>query len=392
MKGYDVVVIGSGLIGVSTAYEIAKEGRKVALLDRKGLSCGASTASTGMLLFEGAGDGLSLSLCRDSLLKYQQLHEELNYNIGFQKLGLLIFFEKDGEREKAIPMMNTYRNFGFKSEIVGAEEVCRMEPEFNTECCCGALQLEQWQMDPMAVVYGYFLKAREYGCEWLFDNEVVGFDSAGDKIKDVITSNDKIYADQFVVATGAWTRDLLQTIGIDIPEFYINGAAMIAEPEKIHLRHGLYPFSTPRVAMEKKASRLIEEMGWENIPQLNANEFVTLPDTHGNLMIAQRSHVKPGYMERVPTEYIRDMAAQMLHYFPSFTETHIIRAWSSPVPFVPDGKPFFGFVQPYNNLFISSGFASVLIMTPVIAKMTKNMLNENYAGYDVSEWEPMRFA
>ncbi len=392
MKTYDVVVIGSGLIGVSTAYEMAKIGRSVALLDAKGLSAGASTANTGMLLFEGADHGTAFDLCSDSIREYRQLEEELGHKTGFQKLGLITFFEEENEASLARPFSDFYRENGFASEILSAREVHELEPGLKMDTIVGGMFLEQWQMDPMEVIYGYFLKAREYGAEWFPCCGAEDFVVENGKITAVKTPCGNISGGQYVVAAGAWTRDLLKKLGIVIPEYYINGAAMICERGKVDLHHALYPYSTPRVAMEQNSSRLIAELGWENIPKQNTNEFVTLPDVNGNLMIAQRSHVYPGYTQHVPTDYIRDMAQNMLKYFPGFAESRVIRSWITPVPFVPGGDPFFGFAKPYDNLFISSGFASVLIMTPMIAKMTRAMLDGKHPGYEVGGWDPMRFS
>ena len=69
MIKYDIIIIGAGLIGIPIAYELAKAGRKVAVVDAKGLGAGASTANGGMLLLEGNANGPAFSMTTSARLK-----------------------------------------------------------------------------------------------------------------------------------------------------------------------------------------------------------------------------------------------------------------------------------------------------------------------------------
>ena len=390
-KIYDVAVIGSGLIGVTAAYELAKSGQKVALLDAGGLSKGASSANTGLLLFEGASDNTAMELCRDSLTEYRNLNETLGVDTMFQKLNLIIFMQEEKERKEAKALSDTYKSHGFVSDIIDNETIRELEPGFCLEKVNGALYLEQWQMDPMKVVYGYFKRFREYGGDWYPYTPAVDFIYEDHRILGVKTPSDTIYAGQFVVAAGAWSRELMAKVGFDLHEYYINGAAMVAERGGCELRHGVYPFANPRIRDEQAAGRMAMEVGWENVTPIDAMEPALIPDVHGTLLVAERIHIGPEMMGAMPASYLRDMAASVLEYFPGFSGSRIIRSWITPVPFVPGGQPFFGFVKPFDNLFISSGYVSVLVMAPVLGAMTKRMLLGENPGYDVREYDPMRF-
>ena len=93
----------------------------------------------------------------------------------------------------------------------------------------------------------------------------------------------------------------------------------------------------------------------------------------------------------VPPDFLRDMAQNVVRHFPVLEYCRIVRSWICPVPFVPDEKPFYGYVEPYRNLFISSGFSSVLIMAPIIGQLTKELLCGNKIPYDFRSFDPLRF-
>lgn len=391
MKTYDVAVIGSGLVGLSTAYELAKKGRKVALIDAGGLSSGASSANTSLLLFEGVTRGLIFDLCAESIGLYAGLAEELGADIGFETAKMICYIRNEADFPEARRIRDFYVENGFEYDVVDAPTLHKLEPELNMDGILGGLYFTQWKMDPLRLVYAYFTRARGYGMDWYPYSKAIGFEQSGGRIMGVSTEKGTIYAQQYVIATGAWTRKLMLTLGIDIPEYYIQGAALVAERGGVSLNNVLYQFEPARMHMEQRSGELAMKLGWENIPKQETSEFVIVQDSHGNIISAQSSMVIPDIVDTVPPEFLRDMAANIRRHFPKFGSCKVIRSWICPVPFVPDGKPFFGFVRPYDNLLLASGFASVLIMAPILGKLAYSMLEREAISYDLSGFEPRRF-
>jgi len=255
----------------------------------------------------------------------------------------------------------------------------------------GAVRFEQWKMDPLRVVYAYFARARQLGMDWYPYHKVTGFEHDGTRIIAAITSHGPIHAGQFVVAAGAWTRELMLTLGVDIPEYYIQGAALVLERGKVNLNTAVCHFDPVRPRLEQACGRLALTQGWGNFPPQEGCEFIILLDSNGNVITAQRNVVRPDILTAVPPDYVRDMAKNVLRHFPAIGKCKAIRSWICPVPFVPDGKPFLGFVAPYGNLLITSGYASVLIMTPVLGSLACSLLDGEGSPYDISAFAPLRF-
>lgn len=393
MNHYDVAIIGSGFVGLATALELCKQGLSVALLDAAGLSAGASSANTSLLLFENTRDATILRMCFDGIAGFETLHEELGRDIGFRELDFLAFLEDAGDLAAAQEQRDFYLSQGVAYDLLSPGETYRLHPLLKPGAVVGAARYTQWAIDPLQAVYAYFARARDLGMDWYPKSAVIGFETQNNRITAALTPGGKISAGHFMVCAGAWTRDILKTVGIALPEYYIQGAAMVLErmsPSPIPTAAS--PFFGPRLAMEKEAVSRIEAVGWENIQELNANEFVIVPDSHDNLVVAQRSCVTPGMQTRVPVRYLRDMCKNVLRWYPALQHARVVRSWISPVPFTPDTMGFFGRLNPYENLFVSSGYASVLIMLPVLGLMGARLLLGKQQDYDLSAMEANRFA
>jgi sarcosine oxidase subunit beta len=392
MKVYDAAVIGSGLVGLATAYELCRAGAKVALIEAGALSSGSSSANTGLLEYEGEDNEVLFRMSVDGLEANRTLEEELGRKIDFSSIPFLALLTGEADTARAEKSAAFYSARGFDYRLVSNEEIRKMDSLLNMDGVTGGALFTQWRFDPLRTVYAYFAKARELGMDWLHYSAVTGFKYNGNTINAAVTRSGEIRAENFIVAAGAWTRDILKTINFFLPEYYIQGSAMVMEysPGQ-RLDHVITFFHSPRVDMERRSAVLIQKGGWETIPEQNADEFVISPDVNGNYIIAQRSFVLPGMKAEVPLAFLAEMSSHVYERYPSFSKNKIIRSWISPVPFTIDGRGYFGFVKPFHNLAVSSGYASVLIMAPILGKMGADLLLHRSLIYDIDFMDPNRF-
>ena len=168
----------------------------------------------------------------------------------------------------------------------------------------------------------------------------------------------------------------------------------------IQIRNGVFETnssSTHSICIPKKTSIKrdsiyfgIGEYGWENIPRREAREFGILPDSNGNLLIAQKSHAEAKIDRRLPVEYAHVMAEMMEKYFPGLCCGRVLRAWICPTPFPDDGNPYFGFVKAHPNLFCAAGLTSALLPGPAAGELMAKILTGETCPYDLTPYDPMR--
>ena len=389
MKMYDTAVIGSGIVGMAAAYELTLRGRKVALIDT-GLGHGASTANSSTLLMVGEKDDMVFDLRRKGLQKYETMEERLGRNVGFAPLPMIGLMEEESEKRMAEKEQAFYSSFGFRYRILDRAQLHEMVPQLNMDGIVGGSCYDQWKIDPMQVIYAHFLKAKELGMDHYFGSGAVDFCTEGGRITAVKTAEETVHAEKFVLSAGAWSRALMAKLGIDLPVYYLHGSAMICERGKLDLDCAVSLFTSERAALEAEATALAHKYGWENVPRREATEFGILPDSNGNLLIAQKSHAEAKIDRRLPTEYAHVMAQRMEKYFPGLCGGRVLRAWLCPTPFPADGEPYFGFVAAYPNLFCAAGLTSALLPGPAAGELIAKILTDGTCPYDLAPYDPMR--
>ncbi len=389
MKTYDVAVMGSGIVGMAAAYELSLRGERVALIDT-GLGHGASTANSSTLLMVGEKNDMVFDLRQKGLEKYKTMEERLGRDVGFSDLPMIGIMEREEEMRLAEKEQAFYTSFGYDYRILDRETLREMVPELNMEGIIGGSCYGQWKIDPMQVIYAHFLKARERGLDHYFGSGALDFRREKGRITAVETAEGEVRADRFVLSAGAWSRGLMAKLGIDLPVYYLHGSAMICERGKLNLDYAVSLFTSERAALEAEASALAKEYGWENIPRREAKEFGILPDSNGNLLIAQKSHAEAPITRRLPAEYAHVMAQMMEQYFPGLCHGRVLRAWLCPTPFPADGEPYFGFVGDYPNLFCAAGLTSALLPGPAAGELIAKILTGEGCPYDLTPYDPMR--
>lgn len=391
---YDVVVVGGGMIGASIAYQIARRGVSVLVIDREGLAAGASGANCGLVLWSDAEPGISTDLAREGSRRLRHLGEELDFDLEYRDaVGLALATTEEEERTLRADG-ERLRGAGFPARVVAAGEIKEYEPRLHVGPeVRGALLTEEGVLNPFRLVFAYWRQARRYGAHLATGVRVDGFSVAADRIRGVLTSAGEIAAGEVVLATGAWTRDLAARLGLQLPEYYIQGEALVTEPVPPLLQGFVHRGDLLRIAGEARAGREALERGWEGNDRhsFRAFDFSAVQTTSGNLIVGQMTYIDPHLSEKVSRLVFYHAARETLRVLPLLARTAVLRAWRSPVPFTPDHLPLLGRVGGWRNLTIASGFKSTIIVTPRVGELVAELIVEGRSSLDLSPFDPLRF-
>ncbi len=196
----DVLVIGGGIIGVATALELSKQGLRVTVLERGSCGQGASWAAAGMLAPQAErleGDLLALGIKSRSMYPQwiREIQEITGQSCGYWCCGILapLF---DGE----VPDSEYYQD---------RSQVLRRVPSLGERVTGGMWYPEDGQVDNRRLMVNLVLAARSKGVEIREGVNVLGFATAEDRVKGVLTSSGALEAGHYVLAAGAWSQELL---------------------------------------------------------------------------------------------------------------------------------------------------------------------------------------
>ncbi|UCD26777.1 MAG: FAD-binding oxidoreductase [Candidatus Bathyarchaeota archaeon] len=243
MKAQDVIILGAGIIGMSSAYYLQKNnpGKKILVVDREPGAGQGNTAKAAAMFRNTFSSRTSQVLSDTSINFYSHLQNEVNYDIHLKKTGYLWLLGRRQFREYS-SIIRRMMEREIEIRILKKDELNKI-PKLNLELNKnheetkylglenihkGLLGSKCGELDQSELVRFYREEFEKLGGETLFNtkihrliitpkNEFGGppFVWQNPKITGVTTNNGEIYGNRIVLATGAYTHELLDPIGID---------------------------------------------------------------------------------------------------------------------------------------------------------------------------------
>ena len=227
-----VVIIGAGLVGLSTAYCLAREGFKdIVVLEREATHAqGSSGRSAGGVRLEFSNPS-SVRFSQFGLDVFQRFQDEFGISAGFKPCGYLFVTSRPATIEALRGPLAMQHQLGVPSELLAADEVRRRFSYIDLPDLAGALYGPQDGVgDPAAVAYGYIRRARELGVTVRFGETVTGIETEDGRVTAVTTPHSRIETRVIVNAAGPQARAVAHMAGVDLPvlpyrrSVYVTGA------------------------------------------------------------------------------------------------------------------------------------------------------------------------
>ncbi len=213
----EIVVVGGGAIGTSSAFHLAEAGLDVVLVERAELASGATSRAAGGVRAQFS-DPLNIALGLRSLEAFALFAERPGAEIDLKQGGYLFLLDREEDVrafERGVEVQNAH---GVPSRFVSLEEAQRLSPLAGLD---GVLAATFSPLDghasPEAVVQGYAAGARRHGASVLTRCAVTGIDVVDGEIRGVETEGGGIETGTVVCAAGAWSPGLARMAGLDLP-------------------------------------------------------------------------------------------------------------------------------------------------------------------------------
>jgi 4-methylaminobutanoate oxidase (formaldehyde-forming) len=213
-----IVVIGGGIIGCSTAYHLAKEHKAdVVLLEQGKLTSGSTWHAAGLVGPLRSSASITQVLKR-SVELYRTLEAETGLATGWKMTGCLRLAATDDRWTEYKRLATTARSFGMEMELISPAEVKRMWPLLETSDLVGASWLPtDGQASPSDITQSLARGARMHGARIHEGVRVTGFEMAGDRIAAVVTTAGRIACETVVNCAGMWAREIGAMAGVEVP-------------------------------------------------------------------------------------------------------------------------------------------------------------------------------
>ena len=309
-------MIGAGACGCTTAYELAREGARVALLDSSEVGREASWASAGIV-----GPGVSperdpwfARATRLSTERYAQLDGELREltgrSIGYGGSGNLLVARTEDELPALREDVELYRSAGVEARLLDGAEARRREPALPEDVIEAALNPEGRHLDARAYTAAAAAAARVLGVEVFPGRPVTGLEWSGDRVAGVRTDSGSLHAEVVVNAAGAWAGRIDERLSH--PVFPVHGQIMAVAAPPAGLRHNVsraagYGYATPRpdgrivIGATHEAWGFAKRVTPDGLASLSAMVTSVLPVLASQPILDIWSGLRPGTIDSLPT-------------------------------------------------------------------------------------------
>lgn len=377
-----VVIIGGGVAGTSCAYHLTKFGWKdVVLLERDQLTSGTTWHAAGLIGQLGASSTIT-KLRKYSLDLYKELEKVTGLSTGLKQNGAITVASSKERMQELLRQATTAQLSNVEVEVLSKERIKDLYPVLNNNDLVGGVYMpKDGQADPVGVTNVLAKAAKMLGVQIFERTPVKKILVNNKRICGVETSEGKIDCDYVVLASGMWSRQIGEDIGVSVPLYPNEHFYVITEPMK----------DLPK-----------------NLPVLrDYNACLYLKEDAGKMLVGIfEPNAKPAFKEsgRVPNDFsfgefpddfdhFEPYLEKSFHRLPMLENAGIRKFFSGPESFTPDTQYLLGETSEVKNLYTCCGFNSIGIASSggagrVTAEwMINGHINEDLFSLDIKRFQ-----
>ena len=376
----EIVVIGGGIVGCSTAYHLAKRGKKdVILLERSKLTSGTTWHSAAQVRQLRSSSSLT-TLMKYSAELYQSLEAETGQATGWMDCGSLSIAANPDRMHHIRRQASLARAFGIEVEEVDAAEIKKLWPIANTDDLIGGiLSPSDGRVSASDVCAALIKGARGGGVRIFEETSVTGFNFTNGRLCGVETANGRIACEAVALCGGLWSRAIARMAGVSAPLYACEHYALITKPFD-----GIY----------------------SGMPVLGAHDgYMYIRDEAQGLLVGSfEPNAKPIDLDQLPKDFSFDLLSEnwehfepimgeALHRIPGLETAEVRMLLNGPESFTLDGAFLMGEAPEVPGFFMCCGMNSMGVASSGGAgRALADWVVDGDPGVDLTSVDVRRFA
>ena len=347
MKSWDVIVIGAGIIGLSLAISLRKQGLRVLIVERGAAGREASYAAAGMLAGSGTEIPQALrTLAQESARLYPEFVHEIEDESGTQ-VDL---------RDQGTILLSAHDNFPEAADRLSQERVKELEPALHFSDI--SAYLSERSVDPQALVAAAIKAAHHRDVDISSGSEVQAVLVSGGCVSGVRTAKTSYSSPVVVNCAGAWSGNI-----------------------------GPYTFPVRPVK-----GQMLAVVGGPPIQHVVRNDTIYfVPRSDGRLVIGSTLE-EAGYSKQTDVDTIQRLFHAAMNLVPALAQARIHEAWAGLRPGTPDDLPILGETYATGYFLATGHYRDGILLAPITADVITDMVLHHQCRYDLSAFSPARFS
>ncbi|MFN6471673.1 MAG: NAD(P)/FAD-dependent oxidoreductase [Nostoc sp. SerVER01] len=360
MQTYDWIVVGGGITGATLAYELRKAGFSVLLVEEYEIPQNATRYSYGGLAYWSGTTPLTRQLCEDAIARYHILSQELDADIQFRELDLLLTIPAASDPEAIAAL---YSNCAVVPRLLDVQAASELEPLINQQAISGALTVKHGHIHPQKTAQAYIQAFLRSGGEVQVSKVLQILENG------VQTTNATYHSANVVICAGGLSRQLLKSAGISLKIYFTHAEIIETAPVDVKLHTLVMPANVQRYQLEAQSTQveqLWDEPGNEPVPAILDAGAIQFQD--GSLRLGQISRVLTNPHAEVNSQaserWLRESVGEVLPALRNLPGSwhHCLVAFSN------NQFPLIGTVPGFESIHVFSGFSNPLVIVPPLAE------------------------
>ena len=359
MDSADIVVIGGGVSGLSSAYFLAKAGKDVVVVE-KGFVGGEASGRNGGMITERTDDPDLIPLAVEALKLWATLDDELGYPTEFIQEGRLQVAVSEEEMGDFFSERDEALRHGINVELLDPSEIRDLIPEISARTLGGLFFANGGHANPQRSVQAFAWAFQDMGGRLYQNTAVTGLQVVNDRVTSVETTGGDIAADVVVAAAGPQTALMAEMVGVHVPVAPARVEILATAP--------LEPLFTIALA---------------------GNGLYGRQAARGNLLFGGGAHewidvdltTEPG---KPNTPLIRNIARRLAELLPEVADVPVIRSWAGVVEQAPDYLPIIDIPDSPRNYIVVTASAHGFGISPATGKVVSELVLHGESSIDIS--------
>ena len=372
MDAADVLIIGGGIVGLSVAYHLARRGaRGIIVLERASqVGTGSTAKATGGIRHQFSSE-INVRLTQLSLPEFEHFEDELGEPIDFVQHGYLFVTAREERADVMRAGLQLQQRLGVPSRWVTPAEAAALFPDLRVDDLVGGtFCARDGSASPYGAVQGYLRRCRDLGVRVLTDQEAIGIEVAGGRVRAVRTPSASFATPVVVNAAGPRAGAVAAMVGLDLPAYPYRRQVFVMAP----------------VGGLSRGVPLTVDLD---------TEWYMHQDRSGSLyMGGTDKDTRPGLEEVVDWDGFDAVASAALRRVPRTQEARLVRAYAGIRTLTPDLHAILGAVPGIQGFYCANGFSGHGFMhAPAVGRLlAEEILDGRVTTLDLTPLALTRFA
>ena len=363
-----VVVVGGGVIGVSTAFHLAEAGvRDVLLLDSGALGSGSTCKAAGGVraMFS---DAVNIELGKRSLEAFARFGQRPGQEIDLERVGYLFLLDRPEHVRTMTEAVELQNALGVPSRMIGPEEAQRLSPLISPDgILAAAWSPSDGHCTPESVVLGYATAGRRLGATLVPHCPVTDVRVEDGAITAVVTAQGTVLTDTVVCGAGPWSQQVAAMAGVHLPVTPLRRQIVITEP---------VPDLPPHLPMTIDF----------------ATSFYFHGEGRGLLMGMSDPDERPGFSLDRSDAWLPRLAEVVGHRAPALADVGLQSGWAGLYEMTPDHNALIGEAEDVSRFLYATGFSGHgFLMGPAVGEVVRDLVLRHQPPVDVEALSAGRF-